>query len=79
VSDIDQGLDPDLDQMVHAEQAPEERDESDDHDLQLRALDDDTTRTDSLAPLEGLDSEDVGDDDEDDWRVDALEDDDQPE
>ena len=79
MSDIDQGLDPDLDQMVRADQAPEEWDEPDDRDLRLRALDDDTTRTESLAPLEGLDSEDAGDDDEEDWRVDGLEDGDRPE
>ncbi|HET8598786.1 MAG TPA: hypothetical protein VFL99_00565 [Segeticoccus sp.] len=62
-------VEEDLEEMIRADQAPEEWGEGDDHDVQLRALDDDTSRTDSLGPLEDLDSEEVGDDlDDEDWR-----------
>ncbi|HET7305182.1 MAG TPA: hypothetical protein VFJ12_11620 [Segeticoccus sp.] len=48
----------------------------DDRDVQLRALDDDATRTESIGPLEDLDSEDAGEDlDDEDWREEPTEDD----
>ena len=63
-------VEDDLGEMIRAEQAPEEWDEGDEHDVRMRALDDDASRTDSIGPLEDLDSEDVGEepDDDEDWR-----------
>jgi hypothetical protein len=71
-------VEDDLEEMIRSDQGPEEWEEGDEHDVRLRALDDDASRTDSIGPLEDLDSEDVGEeaDEDEGWRGEESWDDD---